>query len=405
MNGHKRQFDLIVLGATGFTGHQASEYLSQYFPGSLRWAISGRNQEKLGQLQQALSSNLVPPSEHFVLDHQDEKAVREVVAKAKVILNFAGPFARLGGNVVAACAQLGTHYLDITGETHWVKKMIDLHERSAQKSGAILIPLSGFDSVPFDLGVWEVLKLAKKKNPKSVVTKIVSLISMRGGLNGGTFETFLDMLEAHTENASLNDPLLLVPKADKKQFPFKENRDSVFLKDQGITAPPFFMSPVNTAVVYRSQSLRMTQGDDSQPPFEYLELQNISGGFSKIKSRLMIFSSDLLNQIGRRPLGRKVLRLLGPKPGEGPSAQVRESGFFKARFFAYSHEALVSKSEIYFRGDPGNKATVALICESARCLIFNSDKLPKIPGGFWTSSTALGSTLRQHLISAGFKLS
>jgi short subunit dehydrogenase-like uncharacterized protein len=399
MNTPARPFDVIILGATGFTGQQASGYLAKNFPASLRWAVSGRSPEKLALLQQTLSSTLHPPSAQFVVDHQNEKVVREVVAQAKVVLNFAGPFARYGNSVVAACAELGTHYLDITGEIYWVRKMIDQHEASAQKSGAILIPFSGFDSVPSDWGVSEVLTLAKKNHPQRAVTQVVSSFSMRGGINGGTFETFMDMLE----QGAASDPAVLVPPAYQKRFPFKENRHPVFLKEQGATLPPFFMAPINTAVVYRSQALRMAAEHSSATPFEYLELQNLSGELSKLKSWATVATAEVLQQVGRHSLGRTLLRKLGPLPGQGPSAQVRETGFFKARFFAYAQTQLLSRYEISFTGDPGNKATVALICESARCLIFDSEQLAQIRGGFWTPSTALGSVLGPHLISAGFK--
>ncbi len=403
----QRAFDIILLGATGFTGSLAAKYLAKNAPLGVRWAISGQNPKKVEKLFQELvsfcdkASGLNPPLKFLIVNHLQRDEVFAAVTRTRVALNFAGPFARWGENVVAACAELGTHYFDITGETLWVHKMIERYEAKAKESGAVLVPFSGFDSVPSDLGVWEVQKLAqarlaqeeKEGGVHRSITKIVSLFSARGGLNGGTLETFLDMLEkSEASSDQLKDPFLLVPKGQKKDFAFKESPWPVYIKEAHLTAPPFFMAQVNSRVVYRSQALR---AGSSIPPYEYLELQKIPSSFSCWTAWTIALLSQGVSQVGKFGAGRKLMRVLGPKSGEGPSAEVQRSGFFRVRFLAYSDLELLAETAFSFQGDPGNQATVTLICQSALCLLLDEPKLPS--GGFWTPSTAFGEALLARL--------
>lgn len=405
MQEEKRPFDLVVFGATGFTGRLAADYLSRYQKTGFRWAIAGRNRDRLDQIHAQLVASSLPPTGCFVVDHSDPKAVRRLVGKTRVALSFAGPFGRYGENIVAACAELGTHYLDITGETLWVRQMIEKYGEAAKKSGAVLIPFSGFDSVPSDLGVWNALELAGQKRPGKPITKVMGLFSVRGGINGGSFETMLDLLGlSESDNRKFHDPSLLVPDDCKERFKFPESRWPDRIKEKNITAPPFFMARINSRVVYRSQALRARELGDSQAPFEYVELLNLSPALSGLRSWGLALSAELFGRVGRLALARKLLRALGPKPGQGPSDESRESGFFRAGFFAYSGRELVSQCEMSYPGDPGNKATIVLICESALCFIFDGDRLPKRKGGFWTPSTALGDVLQKRLVSAGVQM-
>ncbi|MEO5971358.1 MAG: saccharopine dehydrogenase NADP-binding domain-containing protein [Bdellovibrionia bacterium] len=401
-----RQFDLVVFGSNAFTGKLATDYIAKNFPPKIRWAISGRNSEKLESLYKDLLSSPNPPEGYFVFNHLDRQKVFELAAKTKVALTFAGPFGRYGENIVAACSQLGTHYVDITGETVWVQKMMEKYGASAVQSGAILIPFSGFDSVPSDLGVWQVLQQAKNENPDAPVTEVVSLFSAKGGINGGTFQTVLEMLENESEKDVFGESSALVPTQCKKEFYFPEYKKPVYVKEVRLTAPPFPMAPINSRVVYQSQALRMIHLGVKQPPFRYTELQKVSPRFSRTRAWTVILGGEILKRIGHFQLGRKALRAIGPTAGTGPSEKSRNSGYFKARFFAYSNDTLVSKCDMYFKGDPGNKATVTMACESARCLVVDGDKIAtSIPGGFWTPSTALGLLLKTRLVEAGLRFS
>ncbi|MGZ3698334.1 MAG: saccharopine dehydrogenase family protein [Bdellovibrionota bacterium] len=392
MQPSERTLELVVFGSTGFTGAQAAHYLSER-PGC-RWAIAGRSAGKLEELSRALASSPNPPARALVVDHGDREAVRSAVAQTRVALSFAGPFARYGEPIVAACAELGTHYLDITGETLWVRKMMDRHENAARSSGAILIPFSGFDSVPSDLGAWQVCEKARRENPGRPLTKVTAVFAMRGGLNGGTLESLLDLL-AEGETEKFQDPSLLVPDEVRGKFRFRELRAPVQVRELGITAPPFFMAPVNTRVVYRSEALR------GEAPLEYIELTQLPRRLSRFTAWGVVLSGEILSRVGSHEAGRKLLRAIGPKSGQGPSTATREHGFFRTRFFAHSGEELISRYEIAFDGDPGNKATVLMASESALCLALSENA--KIAGGFWTPSTALGTPLIMRLIAAGMR--
>ncbi len=388
----------MVCGATAFTGQLACEYLARHAPPDLRWGIAGRNREKLESIGVRLASLPHPPREKIALDHSDAEAVLVQVARTRVVLSFAGPFGRYGESVVAACAKLGTHYLDITGETVWVSDMIEKYGDAAAQSGAVLIPFSGFDSVPSDLGVQMILEEARKSQPDRPITKIQSLFSGRGGINGGTFETMLDVLRmSWADFRKYQDPALLVPEEARKKFNYTDRKVPDRVLKLGLTAPVFFMAAVNSRVVYRSHALRSLALGQVDPPFEYVELQKVSGSLSPLVAWGMTLGAEAFARLGRFSLVRKLLQALGPKAGEGPSEHVRESGFFKAQFFGYSGRDLVAEAEISYPGDPGNKATVLMACESALCLLGVSD----LRGGFWTPSTALGVRLRERLMAAG----
>jgi short subunit dehydrogenase-like uncharacterized protein len=393
-----KDLDLIVFGANAFTGRLAAEYLARKPGLGLKWAIAGRNGASLEKLHAKLGELPSPPAERIVVDHSDFAAVRAQVARTRVALTFAGPFARYGESVVAGCAELGTHYLDITGETLWVSRMIEKYEAAARKSGAILIPFSGFDSVPSDLGTWALLE--KARGDSRPLTKIQGVFSGRGGVNGGTFETMMDVLRMRREELrKVQDPALLVPAKARERFAYSDCKWPERVPAEGLTAPVFFMAMVNSRVVYRSHALRALALGKPDPAFEYVELQKISTRFSGPVAWGVALAADTLTKLGRLPPVRRLYQSLGPKAGEGPSERSRENGFFRARFYAYSGDEVVGQAEISYPGDPGNKSTVLMACESALCLVAATQ--PPVSGGFWTPSTGLGSRLRDRLVSAG----
>ena len=229
--------------------------------------MAGRTQGKLDTLVRALAGCKTPPSAAFLVDHADTQKVADLVGRARVAINYAGPFARYGEAVIAACASLGTHYLDITGETVWVSDMMQRYATVAEQSGAILIPFAGFDSVPSDVGAWRVTQQARQSSTYPV-TRVINLVSARGGFNGGTYQTFLDTLALSDADLKRhNDPALLVPPASRAHFHVGPLLRPVYVPEEKLLAPPFFMEPINSRVVYRSQALRGVSHD--APPFEY----------------------------------------------------------------------------------------------------------------------------------------
>src|ERR1700722_16508845 len=192
-----RDFDIILYGATGFTGRQTVAYFKQHAPSNLKWAIAGRNKLRLD----ALNAN-VPI---LTADACDQQAIDAVVARTSVLLNTAGPFAIYGTGFVDACVRFNTHYADITGETHWVRMLIDRYHEKAQAGGTRIVPCCGFDSVPSDLGA---MLIANALGPDT--REVKAFFKLRGGLNGGTLASRLHMYEPNSHK-TMADPFLLSP--------------------------------------------------------------------------------------------------------------------------------------------------------------------------------------------------
>ena len=234
-----REFDVVLYGATGFTGRQTVRYFAKFAPPDLRWAIAGRNPTKL----QALNSG-VPV---IVADSSDQAAIDKMVQRTRVLLTTAGPFARYGTGIVDACVRFRTHYCDITGETPWVRDLIDRYQDKASADGTRLIPFCGFDSVPSDLGA---MLIAGALGPQTAT--VTAFFQLAGGINGGTLASALNMAESGGDKL-MHDPFLLSP--ETKRPPQELERDptaATFDERSRTWLAPFVMSPVNTRVVRRS---------------------------------------------------------------------------------------------------------------------------------------------------------
>jgi short subunit dehydrogenase-like uncharacterized protein len=396
----KKTFDLILYGATGFVGQQAIAYLAQRAHADNRWAIAGRSQGKLEAARTAVAKRFscVKDIRIVVADAQDEKALSQLAASTRVVLSCAGPYALYGSKLVAACVAHQTHYADITGETPWVREMIDLHHEQALASGTRIVPGCGFDSVPSDLGVYLLMSEMKKRHSQDCV-RIKSAFTLGGGgLNGGTLASVMNMIESGQQKM-LNDPFLLNPAgsipADKKSHrdPLGTHWDEDFKAWLGL----FVMGPVNTRVVRRSLALRGQQAVYQ----EYLRFGRslvagaVAASFgvgSKISMGLMAIS----------PL-RKAAQKLIAQPGEGPSEASMARGFFKIELVGVSAQDSKLRAVIGDSLDAGNGATVKMMCESALALAEDEARLPKTAGVI-TPSVALGDVLAQRLADAGMRV-
>jgi short subunit dehydrogenase-like uncharacterized protein len=396
----KKAFDLILYGATGFVGQQAIAYLAQHAAAGTRWAIAGRSLPKLEAARDAVarthaSASKIPLQ---VADAQDEKALAKLAASSHVVLSCAGPYALYGSKLVAACVKHQTHYCDITGETPWVREMIDLHHDTALAYGTRIVPGCGFDSVPSDLGVFLLMREMKKRHQQDCV-HIKSAFSLGGGgLNGGTLASVMNMIESGQQKM-LENPFLLNPAGtipnDKKPHrdPLGTHWDEDFKAWLGL----FVMGPVNTRVVRRSLALR---GQDAVYQ-EYLRFGRslvagaVAASFgvgSKISMGLMAIS----------PL-RKAAQKLIAQPGEGPSAASMARGFFKIELIGESAKGNKLRAVIGDSLDAGNGATVKMMCESALALAEDETTLPKASGVI-TPSVALGDVLAKRLAGAGMRV-
>ncbi len=256
-NSHSfRKYDVVLYGATGFVGKQTVAYFAdlQNSEPELTWAIAGRSKDKLEAVKNAVGQG-AKKAGVVVADAHDKAALDKLAKSTKVVLSTAGPFALYGTDLVEACVNNGTHYVDITGETPWVHGLIEKFHETAKKNSTRIIPFCGFDSVPSDLGTWLVAK-TMFENYGEPVQSVKSAFSMRGGVNGGTLASMFNFLGSGKEKL-LADPFLLNPQTTKPQAT-SEHRDPIApIHDADFKAwlGPFFMGPINTRVVRRSAAL------------------------------------------------------------------------------------------------------------------------------------------------------
>lgn len=396
----KKIYDLILYGATGFVGQQAIAYLAKHSASGTRWAIAGRSLAKLEAARQAVAKqhSSVKDIAIVVADAQDDKALTSLAASSRVVLSCAGPYALYGSQLVAACVTQKTHYCDITGETPWIRQMIDAHHEQALADGTRIVPGCGFDSVPSDLGAYLLLREMKKRHKTDCIDIKAAFSLGGGGLNGGTLASVMNMIESKQSKA-LNNPFLLNPSgtAPKDTKPHSDPLGAHWDDDFKAWLGLFVMGPVNTRVVRRSLALRGQQANYQ----EYLRFGRslMSGAFaagfgvgSKISMGFMEIS----------PL-RKFAQRMMTQPGQGPSAASMARGFFKTELIGQSAQGHKLRAMIGDSLDAGNGATVKMMCESALAMAEDEAKLPK-SAGVITPSVAMGDLLEKRLIAAGMRI-
>lgn len=395
-----RTHDVVLYGATGFVGRQTARYFAEHAPKGLRWAIAGRARDKLERLAARLGD--AKPGV-IVADAADAAALDTLAAQARVVLSTAGPFARYGSELVAACVRHGTHYVDITGETPWVRRMIDEHHDAAAASGTRIVPGCGFDSVPSDLGAWLVARALREQHGERCAS-VKATFSLRGGLNGGTAASLMNILDEGGAG-ELDNPFLLNP-AGSAPADASAHRDPLgALHDADFDAwlAPFAMGPINTRVVRRSAALLADAGlftDD----FRYQEYLRIGRGpaAALAASGVAIGMAGGRSALAIAPL-REIAKRFIPAPGAGPSERAMDGGSFRCELIGVGERGTVVRGRIAGKGDPGNRATTIFVCESALALAIDGKKLPggaKL-GGVLTPSVALGAVLAERLQAAG----
>lgn len=386
-----REFDLVVFGATGFTGRLVADYIARSAQ-KPRWAIAGRNQQKL----EALGFG-VPV---LVADALDAAAIAAIARRTKVICTTAGPYAKYGNEIVAACAEYGTHYCDLAGEVQWMRRMIDAHHETATRTGARIVHTCGFDSIPSDLGTWalqqEMIRTFGK--PASKVTALFGESS--GAVSGGTvasgLQTAIEASADRSVRAVLGNPYGLDPDPFADRPPAPDETSIGWNAQLKMFTVPFLMAGINTRVVRRAHALAgFPWGQD----FVYREVMSTKGS-----SRGALMAATIAGGLAgiafalKRPKLRAMLAKRAPQPGEGPSANQRANGYWKTRFVgeAGNHTLVYVAGDQH--GDPGYGSTAKMIGESALCLAL--DPLTA-PGGVTTPSVAMGPFLLDRLRRAG----
>lgn len=404
----RRSFDVLLYGATGFVGAQTVAYFARH-AGGLRWALGGRDAARLETVRDAAGPGAAKAG-IVVADAQDAAALRRLARKTRVVLSTAGPFALYGSALVAACVGQRTHYVDITGETPWVRGLIERHHAEAAAAGVRIIPGCGFDSVPSDLGAWRVARALWQRHREPCVD-VKAMFSLRGGLNGGTFASLMQVLESGQQDL-VADPFLLNPPgtapADLQAHadPHAPHQDEDFQAWLG----PFFMGPINSRVVRRSAALLSTGASSTAvfaPDFHYQEYLRVGRGpVAALAAAGLSIGAAAGQQAMRWGAVRALAKALAPGPGEGPSAATMDGGSFRCELLGRTRSGHQLRGSIADQGDPGNRATTKFVCESALALALQPEALPGGPGhgGVLTPATGLGEVLAQRLHAAGMKL-
>ncbi|MDA8852288.1 saccharopine dehydrogenase NADP-binding domain-containing protein [Hyphomicrobiales bacterium] len=386
-----KDYDIVIYGATGFTGKLCAKYLSEN-TNDINWAIAGRNKEKLEDVKKEFSLDV----DIFIAESNDEKALDNITQNTKVVLSTAGPFHRYSSNLVKSCVKNSSDYVDITGEFFWIREMIDLHHEEASSKGVRIVPACGYDSIPSDLGTF--FASTKINEP---IKRIESFHAGQGGVSGGTTETGFSMGDLKL-GKKMNDPFVLNPEKSVSKEQKLLGSDSVGLKKNSLInswTGPFIMAVSNTRVVRRSAALLELNQEGYGVNFTYQE----HAFYKKFSTALLVtFVTLLFGLILSTPL-RKLIRPLLPKPGEGPSKETMENGFFDSFFSAEVGSGEKKLFRVHGKGDPGYKVTSKFVCESALTLIKEREKLPggQGYGGVLTPASGLGQPLIDRLSSNG----
>jgi short subunit dehydrogenase-like uncharacterized protein len=377
------KFDIVVYGATGFTGQLVAEYLASHYKGdgNLKWAMAGRSKEKLASVRDAIGAPADTPL--IVADASDMVSLKAMVGETKSVITTVGPYQLYGNELIAACAASGTDYFDLCGEPVWMRQMIDKHEAAAKASGARIVFSCGFDSVPFELGAFFVQEEAKRVfgAPASRVKGRVR--DMRGTLSGGTAASGRATFEAVAKDLSLvailNDPFALTPGFTGPKQP-KGNKPA-FEEDTQSWNAPFMMALINTRNVHRSN---MLMGFPYGKEFVYDEMVLTGPGEKGEANARKVMAA---NNEKTGPNARK--------PGEGPSKEERENGLYDLLYIAVAADGRQVRASVKGDRDPGYGSTSKMISECAICLVRDT---PEVPAGFWTPGAAMQHKLIKRLV-------
>ena len=377
------KFDIVVYGASGFTGQLVAEYLAVHYKGDkqLRWAMVGRSLDKLASVRDAIGAPKETPL--IAADASDVASLKAMVEQTKSVISTVGPYQFYGNDLVAICAASGTDYLDLCGEPVWMRQMIDKHEAAAKASGARIVFSCGFDSVPFELGAFFVQKEARRVFGAPAARVKGRVRDMRGTLSGGTAASAKATFDAVAKDLSLvailNDPFALTPGFSGAKQP-RGNKPQ-YEEDLQSWSAPFMMALINTRNVHRSN---MLMGFPYGREFVYDEMV-LTGPGEKGEAnakRVMAANTEKTGPNSR-------------KPGEGPSKEERENGLYDLLYIAIAPDGRQVRASVKGDRDPGYGSTSKMISECAICLLRDA---PEVKPGFWTPGAAMGDRLIKRLV-------
>ncbi|GAA1822820.1 saccharopine dehydrogenase [Planosporangium flavigriseum] len=375
----RRDYDIALFGATGFTGGLTAEYLAAHAPAGMRWALAGRNREKLAALRDRLGVDVA------ILDADvtDATSLRRLAEVSRVVITTVGPYIRYGEPLVAACAAAGTDYVDLTGEPEFVDRMYLRHHATAERTGARLVHACGFDSIPHDLGAL----FTVEQFPPARPIRLRGYVSAGGVLSGGTLESAVTAFARFRQAAAVHRERRRAqpPRPGERRVRAVQGRPGY---DRGVDAWVLPLPTIDPQIVARSAQMLEAYG----PDFEYSHFLTSKNPLVAAGLTTVVAGTFALAQL---PPTRKLLLRMRPS-GTGPTPVQREKGWFRVRFIGESGDRRVV-TEVA-GGDPGYGETAKMLAESALCLAY--DPLPQTAGQV-TTAVAMGDSLRARLERAG----
>jgi short subunit dehydrogenase-like uncharacterized protein len=399
----ERELDVVVFGATGFAGQLVAEYLAQHAPEEVRVGLAGRSQDRLEQVRAGLGA-AAAKWPLIVADSADPASLAALAGSARVVVTTVGPYRPRGLPLVAACAEAGTDYIDLSGEVLFQRDSIDRYHPVAERTGARIVHGCGFDSIPSDLGV-HLLRETVRADGGDLEDTTLVVTRLRGGFSGGTLSSIIEQLDEVRADPQLRraaaDPYALSP--DRAAEPdLGRQRDLARVqRDAGldIWTGPFLMASINTRVVRRSNALLDWAYGRK---FRYREVSGYgTGRAGAVRAAAATTAMGALAAGLTYPRTRRLLvgRVL-PGPGQGPSEQTRRNGRFRIEIHTRTSAGRHYRARVAAQGDPGYQATSVMMGESALALVLDRDRLPG-RAGVLTPATALGTVLTDRLRTAG----
>ena len=402
INSEKRAYAVVLYGATSFVGQITAHYLAEFLSANkdksgseINWAIAGRDQEKLNELQSKLASKV----DIIIANSDDAASLDAMTEQTQVIISTVGPYLKYGEPLIKSCVDNGTDYVDLTGEAIFIKDMMDKYQEAAKQSGARIVNSCGFDSIPSDLGVYFTQKQAEAKFDSACDVIQMRVKAAKGGLSGGTIASMATIFEEVGQDKSRR-------KQVANPYLLNDDKNAPNVRQSNVSKPeydsehkrwlaPFVMASINTRIVHRSNQLL---GYEYGREFKYDEAMWMKDGLKgkltsyALSAGLLGFATAMMITPSRELLSKHVL----PKSGSGPSKEEQENGYFDIRLFGQTPNKDSITTKVTGDKDPGYGSTSRMLSQAALCLAQDISK-EEVKGGFWTPASAMGDKLLARL--------
>lgn len=407
-----REFDIVVYGATGFVGRLTAEYLANAGSGA-KIALAGRSPAKLEAVRATLGEG-ARDWPILTVDADKPATLDDMASRTRVVVTTVGPYSKYGLPLVAACAKAGTDYADLTGEAMFVRQSIDEFHKQAVDTKARIVHACGFDSIPSDMSVYELFRRAKQDGAGDLGDTDYVLRDFSGGVSGGTIASMIEVFRATSGDPDtrklLNDPYTLSQDRGAEpelgaqpDLPWRRGSE-IAPELAGVWAAGFVMAMYNTRIVRRSNALL---GYAYGRRFRYAEYMSVGPSVlapvTSAATTAAIAASAAFGSRFFKFLPRKLVERVAPKPGTGPSEEVRENGYYRVETYTTTSTGARYVATMSQKGDPGYKATAAMLGECGLALALDRDKLPEIYGVL-TPAAAMGDALLARFPGAGISL-